>query len=85
MPLTSSWMESRLTNVVLPEDDGPAMQTTRSSSRRAAIRSASSAIFFSCCPSAIRMTCLIRSPRQRSFRSGTVPTPISSFQRFVSV
>ena len=85
MPFTSSWSESLFTNVVLPEEEGPATQTTLISPRRAAIRSASSAIFFSCCPSAIWMTCLIRSARQRSFRSGTLPTPIRSFQLFVSV
>jgi hypothetical protein len=36
-PLANNWTDKRLENVVFPDDDGPAMKTTRIWSRRLAI------------------------------------------------
>ena len=53
LPLTRSWMLSRLANVVLPLEDGPATNTTRAP--WATMRSAICAMARSCSASLTRM------------------------------
>src|SRR6266540_543004 len=70
--------------VVLPEDDGPAMEMIRIRSRSAATRSAIWPIRFSWNPSATRMSCDTCPEMQSSLNAPTLVTPIAASQRWCS-
>ena len=69
--------------VVLPEEDGPAMEMIRIRSRAAAIWSAMRPIRFSWNPSATRMSCDTWPEMHSSLKAPTLVTPIAASQRLV--
>ena len=78
MPQVTNWMDNRLQNVVLPDEDGPAISTTRVPWRWA-ICSAMEAIFFSCRASLTLMRPVVCPDRTASLKSPTVLTPRMRF------